>query len=265
MTVALQPTTITYAATAGQTTFPVPFGYVHAGDVAVWRDGVLQASGFSLVGSDVVLDVAATAGEAIRLDLAVVPQRLTDLPLAGPLRVDMLNEDLDRLTALAQQQQDRLDELPTLQGAVPTTVWSRSLLDDADAAAARATLGLGAAALLAVPVPVASGGTGATSAATARTALGAGQPATASLGANGYWRSVDTGVILQWGSVTGGSAVTFPLAFPTALAAVAATAIFGGVRVVTATSSSLTGFTCNCYDAAGASQTPTVRWIAVGY
>jgi hypothetical protein len=150
---------------------------------------------------------------------------------------------------------------------VGTTVsgYAATLLDDANAAAARATLGLGAAALLAVPVPVASGGTGATSAATARTALGAGQPATASLGNSGYWRSVDTGVIVQWGAVTGGSAATFPLAFPTSCAAVVGTAVFGGVRVVTATSISTTGFTCNCYDAAGANQTPTVRWIAIGY
>lgn len=70
-------------------------------------------------------------------------------------------------------------------------------------------------------LPVLRGGTGGTTPAAARAALGAGSIPTASLtAAAGYWRCNDTGFIRQWGSVTVGLdaalAITFPIAFPNA-------------------------------------------------
>ncbi|HBO8678175.1 phage tail protein [Pseudomonas aeruginosa] len=67
-------------------------------------------------------------------------------------------------------------------------------------------------------LPLARGGLGANNAVTARSNIGAGTIATASLGSSGWWRDNDTGYIRQWGRVTvpgdGSAAITFPIAFP---------------------------------------------------
>jgi hypothetical protein len=64
--------------------------------------------------------------------------------------------------------------------AASVSAFGASLVDDADAAAGRTTLGLGSLAVINSPLPIANGGTGATAAGAALTALG-GQPLDATL------------------------------------------------------------------------------------
>jgi hypothetical protein len=64
--------------------------------------------------------------------------------------------------------------------AASVSAFGAGLVDDADAAAGRTTLGLGSLAVINSPLPIADGGTGATAAGAALTALG-GQPLDATL------------------------------------------------------------------------------------
>jgi hypothetical protein len=64
--------------------------------------------------------------------------------------------------------------------AASVSAFGAGLVDDADAAAGRTTLGLGSLAVINSPLPIANGGTGATAAGAALTALG-GQPLDATL------------------------------------------------------------------------------------
>ncbi|MGV8353504.1 phage tail-collar fiber domain-containing protein [Pseudomonas aeruginosa] len=72
-------------------------------------------------------------------------------------------------------------------------------------------------------LPLARGGLGSNTAAGARNNIGAGVPATANRSLNGWWKDNDTGLIVQWMTVSVGDhpggivnrSLTFPIAFPT--------------------------------------------------
>lgn len=114
-------------------------------------------------------------------------------------------------------------------------------------------------------LPLANGGTGATSAANARTALGLDY--SLSLSASG-WYKLPGGLILQWGQFATANVLsyTFPLTFPSACGAVTCMQTNANSATVSrialnGVAPSRTGFTL----AALPSNTVPGRWMAIGY
>ena len=139
-------------ATAGQTVFTLPVAYtLNAQAVTVFVNGLRLEQG---VGQDWV----ETNSTTITFNSGLALNDLVTFVVAS----------------LAQP-------VPiTAFPAASVSAFGASLVDDADAAAARTTLGLGSLAVINSPLPIANGGTGATTAGAALTALG-GQPIDATL------------------------------------------------------------------------------------
>lgn len=102
--------TISYTATAGQTVFTVPFAFFASTDLIVKDNGVVQAAvnytvsgAMTTSGGLVTFLSGRTLGHTITIERSVPIQRVTDFPTSGPFNVDLLNEDLDRITAILQE------------------------------------------------------------------------------------------------------------------------------------------------------------------
>ena len=115
---------VEYIATAGQTTFTVPFEFFENSNLNVYNNGVeltydatpADASEYSVVGAGVTGGGTITLGSPgaslnnvilIVRELAV--ERLTDFPLAGPFNIESLNSELDRITAVQQNLKTEFD------------------------------------------------------------------------------------------------------------------------------------------------------------
>lgn len=101
-------------------------------------------------------------------------------------------------------------------------------------------------------------------------ALNAGWDLGKSHGANGY-QGLPGGLIIQWGvkvTTSGEGAVTFPLAFPTAVYSVVATDITNGAytsaEIAAVGSVTTSGFNVSSRQHDGTSVNTTVYWISVG-
>lgn len=100
-----------YTATSGQTVFAVPFEFFENADLKVYVGSALQASGYTVTGAGVTgggsitFASGRTAGDVVTVTRDVPVKRVTDFPTSGPFNVDALNTDLDRLTAMVQQQE----------------------------------------------------------------------------------------------------------------------------------------------------------------
>jgi hypothetical protein len=97
-----------------------------------------------------------------------------------------------------------------------------------------------------------------------------------SAAANGYYKVASSGMVIQWGTMSGTGthttsySFTFPLTFPTACQSIAATTQQGVSVGVTSvylpiTALSTTGATVQYGSINGASYTYSYRWIAIGY
>jgi len=116
-----------YTATSGQTVFTVPFEFFENSDLKVYKNSTLltlttnyTVTGAGITGGgSVTLVSGATAGDILTIVRDVPVKRVTDFPTSGPFNVDALNSDLDRLTAMVQQQEAldgrslRLDQFDT--------------------------------------------------------------------------------------------------------------------------------------------------------
>lgn len=106
---------IQYTATSGQTVFTVPFEFFENSDLKVYQGDTLLTitTHYTVVGAGVTgggtvtLVTGATAGDTISIVRDVPVKRVTDFPVSGPFNINGLNEDLDRLTAMVQQQETR--------------------------------------------------------------------------------------------------------------------------------------------------------------
>lgn len=116
-----------YTATSGQTVFTVPFEFFENSDLKVYKNATLLTltTNYTVTGAGVTgggsitLVSGATAGDILTIVRDVPVKRVTDFPTSGPFNVDALNSDLDRLTAMVQQQETldgrslRLDQFDT--------------------------------------------------------------------------------------------------------------------------------------------------------
>lgn len=138
MTQPIQTTRVEYEA-VGTTTGPfvVPFRFFLAGDLRVEVNGVevpFTAAGMKTpTGGTITLVTAAADGDTVVIWRDTAPERETDFPETGPFRIGKLNHDLDRLTAVDQDIQTRLDRM--VQG--PADEEGLDALPGADARAGR--------------------------------------------------------------------------------------------------------------------------------
>jgi hypothetical protein len=107
--------------------FTVPFEFFENSDLKVYKNSTLLTltTNYTVTGAGVTnggsitLVSGATAGDILTIVRDVPVKRVTDFPTSGPFNVDALNSDLDRLTAMVQQQEAldsrslRLDQFDT--------------------------------------------------------------------------------------------------------------------------------------------------------
>ena len=107
---------VQYTATSSQTVFTVPFEFFANADLKVYQNSTLKTitthytvTGAGVTGGGTVTFVTgATLNDVITIVRDVAVARVTDFPTSGPFVVDDLNTDLDRLTAMIQQQETKL-------------------------------------------------------------------------------------------------------------------------------------------------------------
>lgn len=116
---------IAYTATSGQTVFAIPFAFFDDADILVYQNDTLKTltTHYTVTGEGatdlavrkVTLVTGATVGDSIVIVRDVPIARTTDFPDSGPLQINSLNTQLDKIFAILQQEHDKIER--TLQYA----------------------------------------------------------------------------------------------------------------------------------------------------
>ena len=122
---------VQYTATSGQTVFTVPFEFFANADLKVYQNSTLKTitthytvTGAGVTGGGTVTFVTgATLNDIITIVRDVAVARVTDFPTSGPFVIEDLNTDLDRLTAMIQQQETKLDRILRLDDVDTTSTF----------------------------------------------------------------------------------------------------------------------------------------------
>ena len=109
---------VQYTATSGQTSFTVPFEFFANADLKVFNGSTLlsfaaspsDATEYSVTGAGVTGGGSITLGgsgatlnDIITISRDIAIQRTTDFPTSGAFQIASLNEELDKIVAMAQQ------------------------------------------------------------------------------------------------------------------------------------------------------------------
>jgi len=127
MTVSALITRNDITATASQTVFIYTFRVIEATDMAVYQNGVLLSSGYTVTGVNnttggtVVLDVGVPAGQIVSLVLAMPLDRTTNYQNSGKFLADDVNEDFDKIYIGAIQNENLNDRSLRLKDVEPPT------------------------------------------------------------------------------------------------------------------------------------------------
>ena len=110
---------VSYTVAQGQTqtSFAVTFIFFDDADLNVYVDGVLKtlASDYTVTGGDgatgtVTISVTgASGGSSVVVTRSIALERTSDFPTSGPFQVDALNTELDRLTGIVADLEDKAD------------------------------------------------------------------------------------------------------------------------------------------------------------
>ena len=127
MTVSALITRNDITATASQTSFTYTFRVIEATDMAVYQNGVLLPSGYTVngvnntTGGTVVLDTGASVGQIVSLVLAMPLDRTTNYQNSGKFLADDVNEDFDKIYIGAIQNENLNGRSLRLQDVEPPT------------------------------------------------------------------------------------------------------------------------------------------------
>lgn len=187
MTISSTTNRVSYTGNGVTTAFSFPYKFLEDADLIVYEDSVVQVitTDYTITGAGddnggTITFVAAPANglEVVIVRDPAITQGL-DLVENDSLPAESVENAFDKLTMIAQRLDDRIDRSFVLSDAaiaaadltIPVPVADEVLKWNAAGNALESALiaDIGAVTL---PVPIAQGGTGSTSAATARTALG---------------------------------------------------------------------------------------------